>query len=64
MNDATTSLLLPAGYGLLAGLRSVSAPAVVARALPARSRGWARGLARPGARRVLGLLALAELAAD
>jgi uncharacterized membrane protein len=62
-----TSILLSAGAGWLAGMRSLSAPTAAAfrlgRGLPPRS-GVARALAAPAARWALPALALGELAAD
>lgn len=63
MTTATATLLLPAGYGVLAGMRSLSAPALAARTLRRRGR-WPRALGGPRARRLLPLLALGELLAD
>ncbi len=61
-----TSYLVPAGWGWLAGMRSLGAQAVarswLARAGRPRDR-WARALAHPRAR-ALPFLALAEIGAD
>jgi uncharacterized membrane protein/uncharacterized protein (UPF0548 family) len=60
--------LTPVGLGVLAGMRSMSAPALVRRRL-SQSPGpriglLSRGLASPWAPRVLGLFALGELVVD
>ncbi|HET9449601.1 MAG TPA: DUF1990 family protein, partial [Aggregicoccus sp.] len=60
--------LTPVGLGVLAGMRSMSAPALVSRRLSQspgpRLGALSRALASPWAPRVLGLFALGELVAD
>jgi uncharacterized membrane protein len=62
-----SSLLIPAGYGWLAGMRSLSAPAAAGLWLRRNGRprgGVARALTSPAARWALPAMAVAELTGD
>ena len=65
MSDKNNTLALAAGIGLIAGLRSMAAPALVSHHLSQRSRGRAPGLlASSRTAAVLKLLAAGEMVGD